>query len=195
MNDTLAYYDAHADELAEDARKLAPYLQYYRFLEHVPDGGRILDFGCGTGRDARNFAKMGYEVEATDGSEELCKLASEYAGLEVRHEDFFDLDRTDCYDGLWALASILHVERKRMPALLELMARSLKKGGCMFIMVVNGDFDGTRWGRHYSDYTEDSFRELLESAGLSELEIIEAWTGKLQRGETLWLNMIIKKNA
>ena len=71
--------------------------------------GIILDFGCGSGRDTKAFLDAGFRVDATDGSAELCALASSYTGIRVRQMLFNELDAVDQYDGIWACASILHL--------------------------------------------------------------------------------------
>ena len=68
----------------------------------LPVGSRILDFGCGSGRDTKYFLEKGYRVEATDGSAELCKLASAFTGIEVKEMLFQDLDASGKYKGIWA---------------------------------------------------------------------------------------------
>ena len=54
-----------------------------KFESYVIDGGRILDAGCGSGRDSRAFKHHGYSVVAIDASREMCRLASELLDQEV----------------------------------------------------------------------------------------------------------------
>ena len=106
---TIDYYDQNAQEYYErtvDA-DLAEIREY--FLGFLRRDARILDFGCGSGRDAKAFAEAGRTVEALDGSQELCRIASEYLGMDVRNMMFQDFEETEAYDGLWACASILHL--------------------------------------------------------------------------------------
>ena len=72
----------------------------------MPIHADILDFGCGSGRDTKYFLEQGYNVDAVDGSKELCKLASEYTGIKVKHMLFRELAEVDRYDGIWACSSI-----------------------------------------------------------------------------------------
>ena len=58
-----------------------------RFRKMLPVGSRILDFGCGSGRDTKYFLKRNYNVTAIDGSEEICKEASKYTGIKVKQID------------------------------------------------------------------------------------------------------------
>lgn len=88
-----------------------------RFLSFLPINAFILDFGCGSGRDTKYFMEHGYRVEATDGSEELCKLASTYIGVSVKYMLFQELDEQKKYDGIWACSSICICQRMNLKML------------------------------------------------------------------------------
>ena len=68
-----------------------------KFLSKLKKGSYILDFGCGSGRDTKCFLENGYLVDAIDGSVKLCKLASEYTGIEVKNMLFEDLEEVDVF--------------------------------------------------------------------------------------------------
>ena len=74
----------------------------------------ILDLGCGSGRDTRHFLSEGYAVSAADGSSELCRIAKENTGIIVKEMDFLDLDAYAAYQGIWACASILHLQASEL---------------------------------------------------------------------------------
>ena len=80
---TLSYYDKKAKEFCENTINADVSPQRERFLGHLAKGDRILDFGCGSGRDTKAFLELGYKVEAIDGSAELCKTASDYTGYQT----------------------------------------------------------------------------------------------------------------
>lgn len=194
MNTTLDYYNEHAQAFSESTLNVDFAAVQNKFLAKLPTGARILDFGCGSGRDAKYFLDCGFEVEATDGSFELCKLASAYAGIPVRHELFQELDQIAVYDGVWACSSILHASKAELPGILARVARALKPRGVMYTSFKYGDFEGERNGRCFSDFTEESFAELL--ASVPELELEELWTtGDVRpgRGEEKWLNLILRR--
>ena len=164
------------------------------FLEYLPDHAKILDFGCGSGRDAKYFLDHGYDVDAVDGSVELCKAASAYTGIVVKQMLFHELDAEDVYDGIWACASILHVKREELPVILQKMCRALKASGWMYLSFKYGDFDGERNGRYFTDMTEERMEKLLQA--FPELNVEKQWiTGDVRagRGDERWLNMILKK--
>ena len=135
----------------------------------------------------------GFRVDATDGSEELCTAATEYSSVKVQCMDFFELDAEEQYDGIWACASVLHVEKDRLPELFRIMSDALKPGGVMYLSFKYGDFSGTREGRHFTDLTEVSFRELL--TGFNDLIIEEEWISEDSRPDRMvrWLNEIVRK--
>ena len=84
MDKTIEYYNQNADMFAQGTRLVDFTVVQERFSKMLPVGSRILDFGCGSGRDTKYFLEKGYLVEATDGSFELCKLASDFTGIEVK---------------------------------------------------------------------------------------------------------------
>ena len=97
---------------------------YKEFLPYISKGGTILDAGCGSGRDARFFADQGYNVIAADSSIEMVKLSSRLLGKPVLHLSFEDLDFKDEFDGIWANASLLHVDSKILPKILEKLCKA-----------------------------------------------------------------------
>ncbi|HJA93136.1 MAG TPA: class I SAM-dependent methyltransferase [Candidatus Eisenbergiella merdipullorum] len=192
---TLEYYNRNAREFAEGTSGVDFSGIQNRFLSHLPEGALILDFGCGSGRDTRYFLGKGFRVEAADGSEELCRLASVYTGIPVKQMLFQELEETEKYDGIWACASILHLRREELPEVFRKMYRALKPGGILYVSFKYGDFEGERNGRYFTDMTEETAEELLES--VPELKIKERWvTGDVRagRGAEKWLNMILRRS-
>ena len=102
MDNTLDYYNKNADEFVQGTLYVDFKQTQDRFLDKLPDGAYILDFGCGSGRDTKYFIDKGYIVDAIDGSEELCKIASDYTGVNVKQMLFEELEETEKYDGIWA---------------------------------------------------------------------------------------------
>lgn len=193
---TLDYYNSKAKEFVSGTVDVAFAEIQDLFIDHIPIGGKILDFGCGSGRDTKYFISKGYDVDATDGSEELCKLASEYAGIRVKQMLFEELDVIEEYDGIWACASILHVEKKQLPEILIKMAIATKKGGIVYTSFKYGDFEGVRNGRFFTYLTEESFGEVLRN--VPELAIEKLWISadvRAERGGEQWLNIVLRKLA
>ena len=121
-----------------------------------------MDFGCGSGRDTKYFIDNGYEVDAMDGSKELCKAATKYTGIQVHHMLFEDFNDSNIYDGIWACASILHLKKCELSDMIKRLYRALKRNGVIYMSFKYGDFEGVRNGRYFTYLTEESFDMLME---------------------------------
>ena len=191
---TLAYYETNADRFVQTTQNVGFSEIRDRFLSCLKQGDHILEFGCGSGRDAKAFLEAGYRVTAIDGSKQMCEIASSYIGQKVRCMRFEELDEKECYEGIFACASILHARKKDLPELMRKMCDALKPGGVMYVSFRYGDFEGTREGRYFSDFTEKSFRELIgKIAELSEEELWISQDVRKEKEGTLWLNAILRK--
>ena len=194
MDKTIEYYNQNADMFAQGTRLVDFTVVQERFAKMLPVDSRILDFGCGSGRDTKYFLEKGYRVEATDGSAELCKLASVFAGIEVKEMLFQDLDVSGKYEGIWACSSILHLSKKELLPVIRKMCDALKDNGVIYTSFKYGDFEGERNGRYFTDFTEDTFDKFIKV--IPELTIEEEWiTSDVRpgRGEEKWLNLILRK--
>lgn len=191
---TLDYYNSKAKDFVSGTVDIVFTEIQDIFLECVPAGGKILDFGCGSGRDTKYFLSKGYNVDAIDGSEKLCKIASEYTGVPVKQMLFEELDVVEEYDGIWACASILHVEKKQLTDIMKKIAIATKTDGVVYASFKYGEFEGVRNGRFFTYLTEESLGKLLEA--VPELVIEKLWTSadvRAGRGEERWLNIVLRK--
>ena len=193
-NNTLGYYDNHADEFYKSTVNVDFASMQDRFLAKLQPGSSILDFGCGSGRDTKYFLEKGYDVEAIDGSAALCKLASEYTGMEVKQIFFEELSEVNRYDGIWACSSILHLSVDELACVMRKMVAALKENGIIYTSFKYGTFSGERNGRYFTDMTEETFAEFLGK--IENLKVEEQWTtldARPGREEEKWLNLILRK--
>lgn len=194
VNNTLNYYNTNANSFVSSTLAVDFSQTQDKFLCLLPPTASILDFGCGSGRDTKYFLDVGMQVDATDGSEELCRLASEYIGIPVRQMLFEDLDAKAQYDGIWACSSILHLPKAALKDVLKKMIAALKEHGIIYTSFKYGTFEGERNGRFFTDFTEETFREFVSD--VDEIKIEESWiTGDVRpgRGDERWLNLILWK--
>ena len=129
VNETLAYYNENADSYYDRTVSSDMNEQYDFFLKYLPSGVRLLDFGCGSGRDTKYFMDKGFLVTAIDGSEAMCKKAESYTGLNVRQMDFLELNDREIYSGIWASASLLHLKKKDLTRMFAKLRKALTKDG------------------------------------------------------------------
>lgn len=191
---TINYYNSNATDFVSGTISVDFEATQKKFTDRLPQGVWILDFGCGSGRDTKYFLEHGYRVEATDGSIELCKLASEYTGIEVKHMLFQELSEVEAYDGIWACSSILHLPLKELADIMRKMVTALKDKGIIYTSFKYGTFAGERNGRYFTDMTEETFADFLKL--IDNIQIEEQWITsdvRPQRGEEKWLNLILRK--
>ena len=192
---TLDYYNKNARSFAEATVDVDFYDTQKYFQNLLPEQGYILDFGCGSGRDIKYFLSQHFHVDAIDGSEELCRIASDYTGIKVKKMLFKELEEIEKYDGIWACSSILHLPKRELKAVFEKMVKALKKDGIIYTSFKYGDFEGERNGRYFTDFTEEKFNEFVQN--IENVKLKEEWITcdvRPGRGEEKWLNLILQKN-
>ena len=196
MNErTIQYYDTHAAEFAAGTENADMSECRERFLQYLKPGQKILDAGCGSGRDVIAFQKAGYEVEAFDASAELCRIASEKTEIEVRQLRFEELEGEEQYDGIWACASLLHVKPEVLADVLKRIYRLLKSEGVFYASFKYGSGEREKDGRYFYDLTDKTCRQLLERAGFSIVEIYISRDVRAGRNQEKWVNAIAKKQV
>lgn len=194
MNETLSYYNQNADAFIEGTRNADMSEQYRFFLKYLPTGGKLLDLGCGSGRDSAWFASLGFEVTAVDGSEELCKRVRENDGIHALCIQFEELSFVAEFDAVWACASLLHVKKGDMPKVLMNVSAALQPGGVLYASFKYGSEERFCNGRFFNDYTQNDLDTLLTSE--NQLSLLEYWITedvRPDRSGERWLNFIAKK--
>ena len=163
---------------------------YDKFEIYLKSGDKILDLGCGSGRDSKYFLSKGYDVVSVDGSIEICRLAEKYIGKYVRNIFFDELDYVNEFDAVWASASLLHVDSKEMKDVLYRIKSALKKNGLMYASWKYGQGEKVDSLRYYVDFDEYAIKKILSIVSI-EIQSIWITEDKLLRG-CKWLNVIGK---
>ena len=191
---TLSYYKQTASAFAASTVSADLSAARERFLTKLAPGAAILDLGCGSGRDTKAFLERGFRVTASDGTPELCAIASAYTGIPVRQQLFSELSDREAYDGIWACASLLHVPSAELPDILRRVAAALKPGGILYASFKYGTFEGERDGRFFLDLTEETFTPYLKA--LPDLALEDQWiTADVRPGREneKWLNLLLRR--
>jgi SAM-dependent methyltransferase len=186
------YYDDNAQEFFEDTVNADMSSHYEEFLRMLDKNACILDAGCGSGRDSKMFKSLGYNVVAIDASAEMCRLASEYANVNVKHMKFQDIPFVNVFDGIWASASLLHVPSSELDSVLGKLKDSLKENGVIYASFKCGDYEGLRNGRFFNDLTETLARDIFEK---NEFKVLKTWQTQDSRPERdeKWVNILVRK--
>ena len=192
--ETINYYNKNAARFTAETVQVNFESTQKRFAGKLPAGAAILDFGCGSGRDTKYFLSQGYQVDAVDGSAELCRLAGEYTGVNVKNMFFHELAEVERYDGIWACSSILHLPPEELADVMRKMVTALKHNGIIYASFKYGTFAGERNGRYFTDMTEDTFAYFIKQ--IKNVKIEEQWITSDVRPEwsdEKWLNLILRK--
>jgi SAM-dependent methyltransferase len=170
---TLEHYNQYAEEFWQGTRdhdvsqNIAALLQYIR---NEPPF-KILDFGCGPGRDLKTFAELGHIAIGLEGAEQLAVLARAHSGCEVWQQDFLKLDLPESYfDGVFANAALFHVPSQELPRVLLELKASLKPAGVLFSSNPRGhNEEGWSQGRYGVYHDLAAWRRYMSVAGFVEL--------------------------
>ncbi len=193
MNQTLEYYNEHADKFILDTLNVDMMTIQNKFKSYIPNDGKVLDLGCGSGRDSLFFKKLGYIVTAIDGSAEMCRQAEKNIGQPVLNMTFDKLDNNNEFDGIWACASLLHVPSSDIKDVIIKIERALKRGGYFYFSVKYGDYEGEREGRYYTDYSEQSIDSLFTIVpSLQKIDLWFTYDARPERNDR-WINCIYMK--
>ena len=161
------YNEKAADYAAKFDSSGKPRSHLVRFMGALPQGGSVLDLGCGPGGASGHMMRAGFDVDAVDASREMVRMAIETQGVAARVATFDDLDADGVYDGVWANFSLLHAPREALPKHLAAIARSLRSGGIFNIGMKTGTgMSRDHLERRYTFVTEDELVGLLDDAGL-----------------------------
>ena len=170
---TLAHYNQNAEDFFAGTRDHDVRQNMDALLQHItgPAPFTILDFGCGPGRDLKAFAELGHAATGLEGAERFAQMARAYSGCTVWQQDFLALDLpTQCFDGVFANASLFHVPSRALPQVLAHLHATLKPEGVLFSSNPRGNgeegFNGERYGAYHD---LDVWRTYMTAAGFTEL--------------------------
>jgi SAM-dependent methyltransferase len=193
---TIAHYDARAEAFWEGTRDHDVQQNRDALCNHLEVGppARILDLGCGPGRDLLAFRELGHEPVGLDGSLRFCEMARALTGCEVLHQDMLRLDLpAKSFHGVFANASLFHVPTQELPRVLEELWQALRANGVLFASNPRGRDDEGWHGERYGAYHEHQrWRALVEAAGFHELDHYYRPAGR-PREQQPWLATIYRK--
>ena len=202
LDPTLATYN----RVAESYRKTNDYHLYWQnefvIFNKFTHGRKVIDIGCGVGRDAKLFLRHHYNYLGTDASKGMLAVARKHAPKgKFILKSYYDLNFTPrTFDGFWAVASLLHVPKRRVGKVLQSLRTILKDDGVGFIslkkktsvdeaVVKEGRYGGSE--RFFAYYTKKEFTRMLEKNGF---RVVRAYQKKRPKDSRVqWLCYFVKK--
>jgi 2-polyprenyl-3-methyl-5-hydroxy-6-metoxy-1,4-benzoquinol methylase len=194
-NTTVAFYNDHTETYVRETVEVDMQSLHTPFLKRISSGGRILDAGCGSGRDSKAFLELGYHVISMDASDKMVSATTRLTGQQaicLRHQDVIFENQ---FDGIWACASLLHVPRAELPDVMRRYRTALRSSGILFASFKLGRGERQKQGRHFTDMNEAGIADLI--AGVEQLAIVETWqSDDLRPGRSdRWLNVLLARFA
>lgn len=178
-------YQETAERFARNVASLAPMESIQRFVSMLPPNPRIIDIGCGSGRDAKVFSENGVSVVGIDFCQSLIDIAKKTAPLaqfqmmDIETDDFPEAS----FDGAWASCSLLHIPKKSFSPVLCKIHSCLKENGYFYLTLKKGTGEFVERDLRYGDfekfwalYEENELKELLQSAKFKIIDcnVVEA---------------------
>lgn len=189
---TTETYDQFAAQIAERFWQTDLTHIWEEFCALLPAGARILDVGCGAGRDAAQFRGRGFRVVGIDMSygmlqEAMRRAPGAYIAADMAAMPF----NWSIFDAVWLNASLLHLPRSAAPGVLTEIHALLKPGGILYLSLKEGQ--GEIWEqregrRFFTFYQAEEVIQLLEQAGFS---LLKTWTEPAKSFN--WLNFFSRK--
>lgn len=194
IDKTIDFYNKNAENYCSKTIGIDLTQIYEKFLKYIPKQGAILDLGCGSGRDSLYFLKNGFDVTSMDASIEMVKLSSKLINQKTIHRKIEDIDFKDKFDGIWACASLLHINKNATVDVYNKLLSALKIEGILYASYKYGINTMVKEERYFNNYDENSFSEMIKN--IKSLELIEFWTTLDLRQEgnnQKWLNILLKR--
>lgn len=192
--DIIGYYNSNCDAYAQETLNLDLRMQYNSFLRFLPSKAKILDAGCGAGRDAKAFIDMGHTVVAFDGAEKMVKLASAFAGIDVHHAFYENVYFPMRFHGIWACASFVHLTPDELKNVLFRLEGLLRFEGYLFMSLKYGKGVYESSGRVFYRYTLDTIASVITKPLVFEfVDSSVSNDGRVGHDGEKWLNVILRK--
>lgn len=138
---TIAFYQREAPSYTLNFGQ-APSRDLDAFLDRIVPGARILELGCGGGRDSARIVERGFDLDPTDGTPAMVTKANERFDVGARLMRFDELIAQNEYDAVWAHACLLHVAWEDLPSVLAAIRTALVPGGLHFANYKLGEGEG-----------------------------------------------------
>lgn len=191
---TLGFYADQARVYADSARD-RPSQSLDAFLKRLSPGARILELGCGDGRDSEAMLALGFDVDPTDGVASMARQAEARLGRSVRVMRFDELNCTAAYDGVWANASLLHVPRLALPSVVARIHHALKRGGIHAASYKAGDAEGRDGlGRYFNYFSAEALVTAYRAGADWEFLSVEDHVGgDYEGGSRTWVTITVRR--
>ncbi|MBN2794532.1 MAG: class I SAM-dependent methyltransferase, partial [Clostridia bacterium] len=189
---SIPYYNKNSDNYINQTFSMDIQHLYDSFIPYMKPSGKLLDLGCGSGRDSNYFSKMGYEVVSVDGSWKMVEHCKNILTNEVILSTFEAYVPQSEFDGIWASASLLHVKKEHVKEIMVKYIRYLKVNGVFYCSFKSDQVDFEEDGRFFTCFTLEEMEILLHN--IPHIKVLTLkYSKSLQNRGFRWLNIILQK--
>ena len=188
------YYQKNYQDYHEKTFSIDPSSFLQPFVKRLPEGSKILDIGCGSGRDLLWLKNRGFNVMGFERSEGLAALARKNVGCEILEDDFTQYDFSlYSFDALALIGALVHVPQERLSEILSSIYQALKPGGHLTITLKEGDglLKGTD-GRTFTLWQCSQLEKIFFDLNLDILDF-NRQVSKFNQSD-IWLGYVLRKN-
>ena len=196
VSKTIRTYEETAEDFYKDHSDISEIKNIADFFIKNLKGKKILDVGCGPGRDAKYFSEKGLDITGIDLTKKFIEMASKNAPkarfirMDMRKIDF----SPNTFDGIWSCASFLHLPKSEAKSTLREFRRILKPRALLYISIKEGDKEKFVKKDEYKGYTKlfafyskKELKNLIKSSKFNILKII------INRKKDVWINVFAIK--
>jgi 2-polyprenyl-3-methyl-5-hydroxy-6-metoxy-1,4-benzoquinol methylase len=189
---TIDYYNKNIQSYIERTFQVEMEDAQDRFLKHLPPKARILDAGCGPGRDALAFTKKGYSVLGFDAALEMVKYVKEQLHIPAMQGFFQEMEFSEEFEGIWASASLIHVSPSALSDVLHRFWKALTPNGILAFSFKEGVGIKKEGDRIFTYMNKENLFPYVE-----DFIILDQWNATPKEGVNLtpctWLNTVVRK--
>ena len=191
---SIEFYEKNAQSYFDSTVDLDLSKIYSRFTNLLPTDARILDAGCGSGRDIKYFLSKGYRVDAFDASKEMAQLATQYTGIRIINSTFDSFTSKEKYNGIWACASLVHISREEIIRTLSNLCTHLDEDGVLYFSMKYKNEDREEDERRFTEIDDEFLKYEIKSS--KEFELVDSFltTDIRVQQSNIWINVLLKKN-
>ena len=210
-NNTINYYNENAVSYAKSSDNISMDHAYAPFLAQLRKYGKqygfLLDAGCGSGRDTKYFIKQGLKVISFDASEKLVDICNSYPFSYCKHDTFASFKSNVVFDGIWANASLLHLDRDNFESALRNLVSmlspatyssdntTLRSSGIIYFSMKCNITKDSRDKRAFFEYDQKYIESFLEDE-LKLVKVCDTWRNEGGRSgfPSTFLNFLYQKS-
>ncbi len=191
---TQAYYEQEAKAFFDATVTIDPTPILTPLAEALVPGARVLDIGCGSGRDLLWLKNRGFVPHGLEPSPALAKLAEKHSGCPVTTGDIITTDHfNESWDGILISGVLVHFPHNTIPDILSRITNALAPGGRLYVSVKEGYGLATdNDNRDFYYWQDDTFQAVARNAGLHLLEMTRSASA---RGNAdVWLGYLFERH-